>query len=74
MVLSREIQTMDEVLYSRTPIGQLVYDLGFTKLGDSYLARKHKMPIAEIRKCREAWDRGSKAAKRSIKKRRAARR
>lgn len=60
---------MEEVTYGRTPIGQLVYDLGFTKLGDKYLARKHKMPIAEIRKCREAWERGSASGK----KRRAAR-
>lgn len=47
-----------EIAYGRTPLGQLVYDLGFTKLGDSYLARKHRMPVAKIRACRAAFKRG----------------
>jgi hypothetical protein len=39
--------------YGKTPIGQLLYDLAFTKLSERYLARKHKLPIAEIRQCRQ---------------------
>jgi len=40
-------------MYGRTPLGQLVYDLGFTRLSDRYLAAKHHMPIASIRRMRE---------------------
>jgi hypothetical protein len=61
---------MTEIAYGKTALGRLVYDLGFTSLSDSYLARKHKMPIAEIRKCRAAYERGTTAAKRSARKRR----
>lgn len=35
-----------------TPIGQLLYDLAFTDLGVPYLARKHRLPRASIRKMR----------------------
>lgn len=42
------------ITYGRTPIGQVVYDLGFTTLSDSYLARKHGRPIAIIRRDRAA--------------------
>jgi hypothetical protein len=52
-----------EVTYGRTPLGQLVYDLGFTKLDDSYLARKHKLPIAKVRDYRAAIRRGFKQGK-----------
>lgn len=55
------------VAYGKTPLGQLLYDLGFTKLSDRYLARKHHMPIAEIRSCREAAMRGL-GKKRKIKR------
>ena len=41
-----------DIVYSRTPQGQLLYDLGFTKLSPKWLARKHKLPIDEIRKLR----------------------
>jgi hypothetical protein len=47
-----------EVAYGRTPLGQLLYDLAFTKLSERYLARKYRRPIAEIRKLRDAARRG----------------
>ena len=40
------------VAYGKTQKGQLVYDLGFTKLSERYLARKHKMPVTNIRDLR----------------------
>ena len=52
-----------EYVYGRTPMGQLVYDLGFTKLDDAYLARKHGMPVEQIRRYRAAFKRGFKAGK-----------
>jgi hypothetical protein len=39
--------------YSKAAVGQLLYDLAFVKLTDEYLARKHKLPISEIRRLRE---------------------
>jgi hypothetical protein len=44
---------MGGISYGPTPTGQLLYDLGFTRLSPKYLARKHKLPIAEIRKLRK---------------------
>jgi hypothetical protein len=41
-----------EIVYGRTPIGQLVYDLAFTDLSDRYLAGKHHLPVAKIRELR----------------------
>ena len=38
-----------EILYGRTPMGQLLYDLAFTNLPAKYLARKHRTPVARIR-------------------------
>ncbi len=52
-----------EITYGRTPLGQLIYDLLFVKLSDKYLAAKHKMPIAEVRKARAAAERGFKGGK-----------
>jgi len=43
---------MTETTYGRTPNGQLFYDLAFTDLSESWLARKHKMPRAEINRLR----------------------
>lgn len=43
---------MKEVAYGKTPLGQLLYDLAFTDLADSYLARKHHIPIQSIRNMR----------------------
>jgi hypothetical protein len=48
----------DDITFGPTPIGQLIYDLGWTKLSDDYLARKHGLPIDEIRKCRVAFKKG----------------
>lgn len=44
----------DEVTYGRTPEGQLLYDLAFVKRTDKWLARKHQIPIAEIRNLRKS--------------------
>lgn len=55
--------TKTEVAYGRTPLGQLVYDLGFTKLDDNYLARKHGLPVQKIRDARAAVRRGFKQGK-----------
>ena len=54
---------MSEVTYGRTPEGQLLYDLGFSKLSEKYLARKHKKPIAKIRQLRKAVKSGLRAKK-----------
>lgn len=45
---------MSEVAFGRTPVGQLLYDLGFTDLSDRYLAQKHHIPVASIRRMRAA--------------------
>lgn len=45
---------MSEVVYGKTPLGQLLYDLAFTNLSAKYIARKHKKPVAEIRELRTA--------------------
>ena len=47
-----------EIFFGGTPLGQLLYDLAFARLSDRWIARKHKMPIAEVRKCRAAAMRG----------------
>lgn len=41
-----------EIAYGRTDQGQLFYDLAFTDLSEPWLARKHKMPRAEINRLR----------------------
>lgn len=43
---------MPEVVYGRTPEGQLFYDLAFTDLSEPWLARKHKMPRTEVNRLR----------------------
>lgn len=43
-----------EVTYGRTPVGQLLYDLAFVDRTDKWLARKHQVPIAEIRNLRKS--------------------
>jgi len=40
------------VVYGRTRLGQLLYDLAFTNLDEEYLARKHRKPVAKIRALR----------------------
>ena len=59
-----------EITYGRTPLGQLVYDLGFTKLGDKYLARKHGMKIETVRECRAAFKRGWRQGKKQERRQR----
>jgi uncharacterized protein YjiS (DUF1127 family) len=41
-----------EYLFTRTPIGQLLYDLAFTDLDRSYVARKHGLPVADVDRLR----------------------
>lgn len=43
---------MTETLYGRTPTGQLLYDLGFSRIKDSSIARKHHLPIVTVRRMR----------------------
>jgi hypothetical protein len=43
----------NEIVYGKTAIGQLLYDLAFTRLSSRYLARKHHLPVASIREMRE---------------------
>ncbi len=43
---------MGTVTYGKTENGQLFYDLAFTDLSEPWLARKHKMPRAEINRLR----------------------
>jgi hypothetical protein len=45
-------KTKTEIAYGRTPTGQLVYDLGFARLTDKWLARKHRIPVNQIRAIR----------------------
>jgi hypothetical protein len=45
---------MGVIYYGRTPEGQLIYDLAFLNLTDRWLARKHKLPVAVIRRMRES--------------------
>lgn len=40
------------IVYTKTKKGQLLYDLAFTDLEASYLARKHHKPVARIRNLR----------------------
>jgi hypothetical protein len=41
-----------------TPLGQFIYDLGFKRLKDRTIARKHGMHVQTVRDCRAAFDRG----------------
>jgi hypothetical protein len=52
-------------VYGRTPLGQLLYDLAFASLSPKYLARKHRLPIAQVRTLRVM---ARKALKRKRKK------
>ena len=58
-----ESKEEEEAFYGRTPIGQLIYDLGFTTLTDKHLARKHGLTLAKIRDCRAAFKRGFEKGK-----------
>src|SRR5262245_49546098 len=56
--------SQSKIAYAKTKLGQLLYDLAFTELSDSYLARKHKLPIDSIRRMRDSAD--MKALRRKI--------
>ncbi len=40
----------NDAAYGRTPLGQLIHDMAFARLTPRWIARKHKMPIADVRK------------------------
>ena len=42
-----------QVYYGKTPQGQLMYDLCFVTLTNRWIARKHGIRLAEVRKLRE---------------------
>lgn len=50
--MARAQEKQDDVLYGRSPLGQLLYDLAFTDLTPKYLARKHGISMAEVRDLR----------------------
>ena len=49
---------LDDVVYGKTVLGQLIHDLGFGKLSDRDLARKHRLDVRTVRKYRAAFKRG----------------
>ena len=55
----------DKVKFGRTAIGQLVYDLGFAKLTDKWLARKHRIPINQVRALRATVKRSLRSINKS---------
>lgn len=63
-----------EPLFTRSALGQLVYDLLFTHLSERYLARKHRIPVARIRNMRidakRAFREGQQQARRRQGRRR----
>ena len=44
--------TTTEIAFERTPLGRIIYDLGFVKRSDKWMARKHRLPVAHIRALR----------------------
>lgn len=46
----------EQVSFGKTPTGQLLYDLAFTNLADAYIARKHHLPVREVRRMRRTPD------------------
>ena len=60
---------MSEIVYGKTPLGQLLYDLAFTDLSPHYLARKHCLPINEVRRLRAAALKGLRPKRRPRKHR-----
>lgn len=51
MARSKE-KEQDDVLYGRSPLGQLLYDLAFTDLTPKYLALKHGITAPEVSELR----------------------
>jgi hypothetical protein len=65
------VQAVRETAFTKTPAGQLLYDLAFVTRSDKWLARKHRVPVAEIRELRElkaVKKLAAKNAKRKAKK------
>lgn len=54
-------------LYGRSPLGQLVYDLGFSKIKDTTIARKHGLRIKVVRRMRHKVKRALRASPRKRK-------
>jgi len=40
-------------VFQKAKSGQILYDLAFVDLTDKWLARKHHIPVAEVRKLRK---------------------
>lgn len=55
------------IAYVRTPLGQKLYDFGFAKLTDKWLARKYLMPIGEARELKAAVRKNLKPKRRKRK-------
>lgn len=55
------------IVYGRTPLGQKLYDFGFAKLTDKWLARKHGMPIGEVRELKAAVRKNLKPKRKKAK-------
>ena len=47
------MKTLGLQVFRKTRAGQLVYDLAFVTRSDKWLARKHHLPIGEIRAIRQ---------------------
>lgn len=62
-----------KVAYGKTPLGQLIFDLGFTRLQERYLARKHAAPIADIRRLRKIVRKGLRDGRQENRERHARR-
>lgn len=43
---------MKTMLFSKTKMGQLVYDLCFTDMTDRAVANRHRIPIVKVRELR----------------------
>lgn len=38
--------------FAKTPLGQIIYDMGFSRISDKSIARKHSIPIKNVRELR----------------------
>jgi hypothetical protein len=45
---------MDKPMYTKTPVGQFLHDIAFRDLTDRWIARKHQVPIVEVRNIRKS--------------------
>lgn len=60
---------MGEIVYGRTKIGQMLYDFGFAKLTDKWLARKYAMRIVAVRDLKKRVRKNLKPLPRKRKRR-----